>query len=451
MNIQQPRLQLSKNWNAYWFLPSPLFDLALCRIIIIGFQLGYIILKSYHAKILKQGDIPGLVYDPLPIVGWLTFPWGVEQVPPDWFLSVIFYLTFIFGITALIGFKTNLSLIIFAIGNLFIQSYIFSFGSHHHPQALLLITLFILALSPSGAVLSLDDLLRKLQTNIKKQRFLPFNLLNKKSEFARWPLLTVQWLFALIYLSAALHKLTQGGGVLSTDWMNGYTLQYFLTNDGLRWGSDLGVWLGQYRIVGIVFAWMSIIFEATFFLVLIFPRLVWVYIPAGLGFHTGIYLAQRAPFFPFMALYSVFMPWTWMIKTFSRLQLHSLGQNKPEILYDGLCPLCIRSMTVLCYFDWFQRLIYTPVEEQWASIQKTYPDLSLDACLAEMHLILPDGSVRKGFFAFREIIRYLPPLWPLLAILYFPGSDILGPKIYGFVASRRKRLTRCSFDSCSLK
>ncbi|MGL5135964.1 MAG: thiol-disulfide oxidoreductase DCC family protein, partial [Planktothrix sp.] len=124
---------------------------------------------------------------------------------------------------------------------------------------------------------------------------------------------------------------------------------------------------------------------------------------------------------------------------------------KPEILYDGLCPLCIRSMTVLCYFDWFQQLSYTPVEEQWASIQKTYPDLSLDACLAEMHLILPDGSVRKGFFAFREIIRYLPPLWPLLAILYFPGSDILGPKIYTFVASRRKRLTRCSFDSCSLK
>ncbi|MFM6203915.1 hypothetical protein, partial [Planktothrix sp.] len=102
--------------------------------------------------------------------------------------------------------------------------------------------------------------------------------------------------------------------------MNGYTLQYFLTNDGLRWGSDLGVWLGQYRIVGIVFGWIAIIFEATFFLVLIFPQLVWVYIPAGIGFHTGIYLTQRAPFFPFMALYSVFIPWTWVIKTLTLRQ-----------------------------------------------------------------------------------------------------------------------------------
>ncbi|MGL4503055.1 MAG: DCC1-like thiol-disulfide oxidoreductase family protein [Planktothrix sp.] len=452
MKIQQSRLQLSKVWNAYWFRPAPLFDLALCRIIIVGFQVGFIIFTDYYHRILELGDISGLAYNPWYIVSLFSFLWGAQQIPPDWFLFLIFCLTFICGITSLIGFKTNLSLMVFAIGNFFLEAYIFSVGSHHHHRfALLLIALFILALSPCGGVMSLDDLLQKLRTNIKKQRFKPFNLLNKKSELARWPLLTIQWLFAIVYLSSALHKLTQGAGIISTDWMNGYTLQYVLTNDGLLWESALGVWLGQYRIIGVVFAWMAIIFEGTFFLVLIFPSLVWVYIPAGIGFHTGIYLAQRAPFFTYIALYSVFMPWTWMIQTFSRRQLHSSSQPKPEILYDGLCPLCIRSMTVLCYFDWFQQLSYTPVEEQWASIQKTYPDLSLDACLAEMHLILPDGSVRKGFFAFREIIRYLPPLWPLLAILYFPGSDILGPKIYTFVASRRKRLTRCSFDSCSLK
>ncbi|VXD11796.1 DCC1-like thiol-disulfide oxidoreductase family protein [Planktothrix paucivesiculata] len=452
MNFQKQTLNLSKLWNAYWFRPAPLFDLALCRIIIVGFQIGYLLVKEYHRQMLERGDIPGLDYEPLHIVQWLTFPWGTETIPPDWFLSMTFGLTFISGITALIGFKTNLSLIFFAIGNLFIQAYLFSFGKYHHPQALLLITLFLLALSPSGGVLSLDNLMQKLRTNIKKQRFKPFNLLNKKSEFSRWPILTAQWLFALIYLSATMNKLSQGNGsLISADWMNGYTLQYFLINDGLRWGSDLGVWLGQYHTLAVILSWMAIIFEATFFLVLIFPSLVWVYIPAGIGFHTGIYLAQRAPFFHLMVLYSVFIPWTKMIKTFSRRQQQSSQQPKPEILYDGLCPICIRSMTVLCYFDWLQKLSYTSVEEEWTSIQKTHPDLSLEACLAEMHLILPNGYVRKGFFAFREIILYLPPLWPLLALMYFPGSEILGPKIYTFVASRRKRLTRCSFDSCSVK
>ncbi|MFM6204630.1 hypothetical protein, partial [Planktothrix sp.] len=156
MKIQQTRLQLSQIWNAYWFRPSPLFDLALCRIIIVGFQLGYLIFRDYLHKILELGNISGLAYEPLHIVSLLTFPWGTQQVPPDWFLSLIFYVTFIFGITSLIGFKTNLSLMVFAIGNLFIQCYIFSFGTHHHPQALLLITLFILALSHCGGVLSLD-------------------------------------------------------------------------------------------------------------------------------------------------------------------------------------------------------------------------------------------------------------------------------------------------------
>lgn len=451
MKIKKIAFDLSQRWNAYWFQSSPLFDLAVCRIIIIAFQLGNLIVRDYYGAMLKRGEVAALNYNPLNPVKWLTFPWGWEQVPPNWYLSLIFALSFISGITALIGFKTNLSLMVFAIGSLFIQCYIYSFGSHHHPYALLLITLFLLALSPAGGVLSLDHLLRKLQTHIKKQRFTAFNLLNKESEFARWPLLTVQWLIVIIYLSAALHKLAYGDGFLGTDWMNGYTLQYYLTRDGLRWGSDLGVWLGQFYIVGVVFAWIAVIFEGTFFLAVIFPQLVWVYIPSGIAFHTGIYLAQRAPFFGLMVLYCVFIPWTKLIQTFTRRQQNSSQFPKPEILYDGLCPLCIRSMTVLCYFDWFQRLNYTPVEEEWTSIQKTHPDLSLDACLAEMHLILPNGSVRKGFFAFREIVRYLPPLWPLLILLYFPGASSVGPKIYTFVASNRKRLTRCSFDSCSSK
>ena len=136
---------------------------------------------------------------------------------------------------------------------------------------------------------------------------------------------------------------------------------------------------------------------------------------------------------------------------FSCYQLNFSGQPNPEILYDGFCPLCIRSITLLCYCDWFQQFNYIPVEEQWTTLQKTYPQLSLEACLAEIHLIFPNGSVKTGFFALREMIHYLPLLWPLLFILYFPGASLLGPKIYSFVASRRKRLTRCSFDSCSLK
>lgn len=41
-------------WNHYWFRPAPLFDLAWCRLIIVGFQIGYLVLKEYHEKMLEQ-------------------------------------------------------------------------------------------------------------------------------------------------------------------------------------------------------------------------------------------------------------------------------------------------------------------------------------------------------------------------------------------------------------
>jgi predicted DCC family thiol-disulfide oxidoreductase YuxK len=223
-----------------------------------------------------------------------------------------------------------------------------------------------------------------------------------------------------------------------------------LLTDGLRWGSDLGVWLAHNHTMAVLSSLMAVGFEATFFLVLIFPQLVWIYIPLGASLHIGIYLAQRAPFFQFIALYAVFIPWASIVQKFTTRPWSSASNQKPEILYDGQCPLCIRSMTILCYFDWFNRLIYSDLEQRWQTIAETHPQISLQACLEEMHLILPNGAVRKGFFAFREILRYIPILWPLQLVLYLPGSSNFGPKIYKFVASRRKRFNQCSFETCSI-
>jgi hypothetical protein len=39
-------------------------------------------------------------------------------------------------------------------------------------------------------------------------------------------------------------------------------------------------------------------------------RLRWIYVPAGLCMHIGIYLTLTAPFFQWIALYAVFIPWS---------------------------------------------------------------------------------------------------------------------------------------------
>lgn len=215
---------------------------------------------------------------------------------------------------------TNGGLFLFAVGNVFMQAFIYSFGDFHHPEALMMIVLSALALSPAGRVLSLDDIWRRLHLREESKKFQASYILEEKSVFARWPLLLVQWLFALIYLSAALSKLDKAG----LDWMNGYTMQYYFFQDGLRWNIPLGIWLGQQHSIAWFLSWVAILFESTFFLVLLFPRLAWIYVPLGIAFHIGIYLTMKAPFFQYIALYAVFVPWASFFHTVSRyLPIHN--------------------------------------------------------------------------------------------------------------------------------
>ena len=79
----------------------------------------------------------------------------------------------------------------------------------------MMIALSVLALSPSGRVLSVDAWLR----NRSRSESVPVIAL--QSEFAGWPIKLLQWFFVLMYLSAVWSKLS----VTGLDWANGYTLQ----------------------------------------------------------------------------------------------------------------------------------------------------------------------------------------------------------------------------------
>ena len=54
------------------------------------------------------------------------------------------------------------------------------------------------------------------------------------------------------------------------------------------------------------------------------------------------------------------------------------------VLYDGLCPLCIRTMTILQSFDWLERLEYIDLESEEGKTRAASAHVSLDrACVFE--------------------------------------------------------------------
>jgi predicted DCC family thiol-disulfide oxidoreductase YuxK len=129
--------------------------------------------------------------------------------------------------------------------------------------------------------------------------------------------------------------------------------------------------------------------------------------------------------------------------------------RKAHVLYDGLCPLCLKSVALLKRLDWFKRVDYVNAREpdQVQRVQPAgLPPLEPKSLLQEMHLLTSTGGhVYHGFQAFRWMAWRLPLLWPLAPFLYVPGVPWLGQKLYLWVARNRFRLVPCHGGVCSIQ
>jgi len=201
-----------------------------------------------------------------------------------------------------VGLLTRPALALFAAGSGLQVAMLYSYGEHHHPEALFILSLGVVACAPCHRAFSIDAWIAQRRGDDPSQ-WGPA----ARDRLYHWPLLTVQALLAIAYFDSFGCKLLTGG----LHWMNGYTLQHYLLEDGIRWDRPLGVWLAHYRWLGVLMAAGALAFEGGFWLVLV-PRLrryvIPLFVAAGLGMHTTIYFAQNAPFFTFMLLYLVFVP-----------------------------------------------------------------------------------------------------------------------------------------------
>jgi hypothetical protein len=295
-------MKIRSLWNNYWFAPGSYFDLAVLRIIVVGTQVFYM-LNEQFSDLTYVYSLPRSVYTPLPLLRAFLWPLGINGLPGSHAVFLVYGICLLCGFAALAGLFTTATLGVFALGCLFLQAFVFSFHQFHHPEAILLITLLALALGPCGKVLSLDSWLRK-------QRFgmaASVPLLTYSGEFAGWPVRFVQWLFPLIYISAAVAKLAYNHYTL--DWANGYTLQYYFIQDNIRKDLPLAMWASQFHTPILLSQFVVLAYQCTYWMVVPWPRLRWIYLPMGLSFHLANYLILYAPFPQWIALLSVYIPW----------------------------------------------------------------------------------------------------------------------------------------------
>jgi predicted DCC family thiol-disulfide oxidoreductase YuxK len=120
--------------------------------------------------------------------------------------------------------------------------------------------------------------------------------------------------------------------------------------------------------------------------------------------------------------------------------LNNAGNEHQWLLYyDGDCGLCDRAKRWLSKMDFFNFIVWIPYQVLESSPQGlSWNDLALAA-----YLDTGQGRLIRGFYAFRMLALRLLPLIPLAPIFWFPGMNLVGEAVYGWVASNRFRLSGC--------
>ncbi len=438
------RTQLLQAWDRYWFTPGSLARLAIYRIWV--FSIILIDVLVWTRGHLRYADVDPQFYRPIYILRLFDIP-----APAHPWLDIIYGALAIFVFLALIGYKTNFSAVMASGLYVYWVAQWFSFGWVHHLHPPLVFSMMVLALSPSGARLSVDHLLKRIRENHAAQKFIPKNKVDDASSYATWPLKFVQTIIIFVYFLSGYAKLKISG----LEWANGTTLQWYLMNDYLTWGAPQGLWLANHKTLCVLLSYATLIFEVGFIAAIFLPRLAPWFLLAGFSFHLGTFITMRT-FFEFLWLtYPVFFNFEKIGAWLRRHITAPRGITKFAVLFDGQCPLCIRSVTTVDLFDWRGKFVFRDVND-WEQVARDYPGLDQQKSLEEMQVTIPHPGgyeALAGFYAFRKIAQHLPLgmlVWPFL---FIPGVPFVGTRVYRFIASRRKRRTggaRCSFHTCEI-
>lgn len=122
---------------------------------------------------------------------------------------------------------------------------------------------------------------------------------------------------------------------------------------------------------------------------------------------------------------------------------------KINALYDEKCILCQEMKKKLQKLDVFQKIKWVSLQEyEQQSHAKSFHATDLRK---ELHILLPNGRVLKGFYAVRKLLLLSPFTFLLGLLLYFPFVPVVGRPVYSWVAKNRHLFMKkkCDDGSCS--
>jgi predicted DCC family thiol-disulfide oxidoreductase YuxK len=372
--------------------------------------------------------IPGSLRRSMGVMEFLFAPLGLDRLVQsgaalDVFQAGVALLLFL----ATIGWRTRLTVPLGGFGAFLVAGLLRKYSFFWHQDLIALYTVAVLSFTPCGDGFSLDRLIAVARGRAPRDRS---PVLYGWARYACWTVI------ALPYVAAGLSKLRNGGWA----WWDGTTMRRALLIDTLNpMQFDWKVSLDLAYLPDTVFTVLglaAVTGEATYGLVLISPtaRLV---LPAMMALmHLGIIFMQNILFMDLILLQLIFFDWTKVRKWVGARLDRRWGSL--EVLFDGDCVLCRRTVEILRRLDLFERLRFT----NFRAHAPADASLSPAALARDMHVI-GRGGVFRGFEAYRRLALILPLGWLVAPLLWLPGMSGIGPRVYGRVAAGRSAPLAC--------
>jgi predicted DCC family thiol-disulfide oxidoreductase YuxK len=381
--------------------------------------------------------LPAELRYPRGMLGFLyPLPIGFEGLlSSEMSLRAFQVLTELLLFLGLIGWRTRLVLPLGALCHFLLLGILIDYSFFWHQNLVPLYLMVVLCFTPCGDGWSVDRL-RK----IYRGQTVPDA--GRASPVYGWARYACWVTIALPYVANGLSKLHDGGFF----WWNSINMRRNLYGDTLNprefdWAFSLHLVHAPDVFLSLM-GLFSLCGEALFGLVL-FSRIARRIFPvAAIMMHLGIFLFQRILFLDLILLQLIFFDFT---RLRNAIGAHlTTKRGRLQVLYDGLCPLCGRTVQLLTGLDLFNRLEFLDFRRlDLNAYNRSHGlDLTLTALEEEMSIIFR-GKAYRGFYGYQRIALALPALWPLAPWLFLPGLSSLGALVYGYVARNRLKFLWC--------
>ena len=252
---------------------------------------------------------------------------------------------------------------------------------------------------------------------------------------------------AVPYVAAAFSKLYYSGiAWFGADNMRATLLRTTLMPMQFDWHLSLQV-VRAPDFVLVALAGVGLFSELLFGLVLISPRARRVLPVAMLATHVGILFLQNILFPDLILLQAIFYDFSGLRRSAGRWLQRRNG--RAQVLYDGQCGLCGRTVRLLRGFDLLDRLEFIDFRaiRPDATSRTTAQEIDLSRLEEEMAVVDRRGRAYWGFAAYRAIAWQVPAFWLALPVLYVPGVRRLADARYRHIAERRARICEIAAPS----